>query len=219
VNQARERLQDRAAAVGLDLDARTIERLLAYFELLRRWNRRLNLTGFTVEHESDESIDRLLVEPVVASRLSGAQERVVDVGSGGGSPIIPFALALTPSPTLTLVESRSKKGTFLREALRVAGLDGRVVTGRFEDLAGRAEEVGSYSALTIRAVRTDADIWLAAQRVLAPGGRVFWFHGEGQERPMQAGFQWASAVPLVPSLKSFLSIASVERLATRWPAR
>ena len=206
MNQASERLQDRAAAVGLDLDARSVERLLAYFELLRRWNRRLNLTGLTVEHGSDESIDRLLIEPVLARRLAGTVENVIDVGSGGGSPIIPFALGLVPSPMLTLVESRSKKSTFLREALREAGLDGRVVTGRFEELAVRAEEAGAYSALTIRAVRTDPEVWIAAHRVLAAGGRAYWFHGDGQEIPVKSGFQWASTVPLVPSLRSFLSV-------------
>lgn len=206
MNQARERLRDRAAAVGLDLDASYVERLLAYFDLLIRWNRRLNLTGLMVEHGSDESIDRLLIEPVLARRLAGTMETVIDVGSGGGSPIIPFALGLLPSPTVTLVESRSKKGVFLREAIREVGLDGRVLTGRFEDLVGLAEEAGAHSALTIRAVRTDSGIWLAAQKVLAPGGRVYWFHGEGQESPEDTGLQWVSALPLVPSLRSFLSV-------------
>jgi 16S rRNA (guanine527-N7)-methyltransferase len=208
VNPARERLQDRAGAVGLDLDARSIEKLLSYFELLRRWNRRLNLTGLSIEDGSDESIDRLLIEPVLARRLAGTVEDVIDVGSGGGSPVIPFALGLVPSPMLTLVESRSKKSTFLREAMREAGLDGRVVTARFEELAERPEEAGAHSALTIRAVRTESSIWLAAHKVLAPGGRAYWFHGEGQELPAGSGFLWAAAVPLVPSLGSFLSVGT-----------
>ena len=206
MNQARERLQDRAAAVGLDLDAWSVERLLVYFELLRRWNRRLNLTGLRVEDGSDESIDRLLIEPVLARRLAGTVGNVIDVGSGGGSPVIPFALGLTPAPRLTLVESRSKKSTFLREAIREAGLDGRVVTGRFEEVAERPEEAGAHSALTIRAVRTDPELWLAAHKVLASDGRAYWFHGDGQEFPGNSGFEWASSVPLVPSLRSFLSV-------------
>lgn len=206
MNLARERVSARAAAAGLELDGWLVDRLLAYFELLRRWNRRLNLTGLTVEDCSDDSIDRLLIEPVLARHLVRTVETVIDVGSGGGSPIIPFALGLQPSPTLTLVESRSKKSMFLREAIREAGLDGRVVTGRFEEVAGRADESGAYSALTIRAVRTDSDIWLAAGRVLAPGGRAYWFHGEGQALPANSVFRWAPAIPLVPSLGSFLSV-------------
>jgi 16S rRNA (guanine527-N7)-methyltransferase len=206
VTQARERLLDRAAVVGLDLDAWSVERLLAYFELLKRWNRHLNLTGLPVEEGTDEAIDRLLIEPVLARRLAGTLEDVIDVGSGGGSPIIPFALGLLPNPTLTLVESRSKKSTFLREALREAGLNGRVVTARFEELAERHDEAGAHSSLTIRAVRTNQAVWLAARTVLAAGGRAYWFHGEGQELPVNSGFQWASTIPLVPSLRSFLSV-------------
>jgi 16S rRNA (guanine(527)-N(7))-methyltransferase RsmG len=190
------------------LEAWSVEKLLVYFELLGRWNRRLNLTGLTIDSGSDETIDRLLVEPALARRLVGLDETVIDVGSGGGSPAIPFALGLRPSPRLTLVESRSKKSTFLREAVREVGLEGRVLTTRFEDLAARPEEAGAHAALTIRAVRTDPDLWRAADCVLAAGGRVYWFHGEGQGTPTDTSFQWQVPVPLVPSLKSFLSIGT-----------
>ena len=208
MNLAPERLQARATAAGLDLEAWSVERLLAYFELLRRWNRRLNLTGLSVEDASDESIDRLLIEPVLARRHVGSDETVIDVGSGGGSPIIPFALGLEPCPWLTLVESRSRKSTFLREALREVGLEGRVVTARFEELGGHQEEAGAHAALTIRAVRTDHELWRTAHRVLASGGRVYWFHGKGQDRPAGEEFQWETQVPLVPALNSFLSVGT-----------
>jgi 16S rRNA (guanine527-N7)-methyltransferase len=194
--------------VGLELDGRVAERMLGYFELLRRWNRHLNLTGLQVEDVSDESIDRLLVEPTLASRSAPAVESVIDVGSGGGSPAIPFALGWTPNPMLTLVESRSRKCTFLREALREVGLSGRVVSGRFEDLAKRPEEAGRYEALTIRAVRTEPGLWESAHRVLTAGGRVYWFHGEGQDLPAEKGLIWSSPTPLVPTLRSVLSVGT-----------
>lgn len=208
VNLAPERLRARAAMVGLDVDGQVIERLLAYFELLRRWNRHLNLTGLSVDDVTDESIDRLLVEPTLASRHAGVVESVIDVGSGGGSPAIPFALGLVPNPRLTLVESRSRKCTFLREAVRQVGLSGRVVSGRFEDLASRPGEAGCHAALTIRAVRTGPALWDSALRVLKADGRVYWFHGEGQELQASNEFVWASPTLLVPSLRSFLSVGT-----------
>lgn len=206
MNQAREQLRARAAAAGLDLEEEVVQRLLVYYELLRKWNRRLNLTGLAVDDCIDEAIDRVLVEPILARRRVGLIETTIDVGSGGGSPAIPFALALAPRPRLTLVESRSKKCTFLREAIREVGLEGRVVEDRFEEVAVRPEETAFYSTLTIRAVRADRAIWEAAHCVLRTGGRVLWFHGEAQEVPATAGFRWSVPVPLVPALKSFLSV-------------
>ncbi len=208
MNQARERLLARAAAATLDLDDVVLDRLLVYYELLRKWNRRLNLTGLTIDDETDESMDRLLVEPVLARRHVGLVETTIDVGSGGGSPAIPFAIGLTPSPKMTLIESRSKKCTFLREALREVGLEGRVVEGRFEEFADRSEEATAYSTLTIRAVRTDQALWESANRVLRSGGTVAWFHGEAQELPAAAPFQWSPPVLLVQALRSFLSLGT-----------
>lgn len=208
MNLAPERLQARAALVGFELDGAVIERLLSYFDLLRRWNRHLNLTGLSVEDVTDDAIDRLLVEPTLATRDAGVVESVIDVGSGGGSPAIPFALGLVPSPTLTLVESRSRKCTFLREALRHVGLSGRVVSDRFEELARRPDEAGRYAVVTIRAVRAEPGLWEATHRVLKPSGRVYWFHGEDQELEPGHGLTWSAPEPLVPSLRSSLSVGT-----------
>src|SRR5688572_28163926 len=96
------RLSERAAMAGLTLDDPLRPALLAYYEVLRRWNAKVNLTALT---DTDEAIDRLLLEPVAAARYLEQGSRLIDLGSGGGSPAIPLALALR-SPQLVMVESR-----------------------------------------------------------------------------------------------------------------
>src|SRR4029450_11587640 len=93
--------------------------LAAYYELLARWNRKINLTALD---NPDEAIDRLLLEPVVATKqLARPDVRIMDVGSGGGSPAIPMKLA-APGAALTMVEVKARKSAFLREAVRSLGL-------------------------------------------------------------------------------------------------
>ena len=91
----------------------TIEpKLVTYLELLWKWNRKINLTAIL---EPEMAIDRLLLEPLAAAAHLPAGGMLADLGSGGGSPAIPLALALSPSKLL-MVESRSRKASFLREA-------------------------------------------------------------------------------------------------------
>ena len=44
----------RALEVGLTLDPSTTQRVWTYFELLRKWNAKMNLTGLTVTPDGAE---------------------------------------------------------------------------------------------------------------------------------------------------------------------
>src|SRR5689334_14169229 len=134
------RLSDRAAAAGLAIDEGLRRQLLDYYDLLLRWNTKINLTALT---DPDEGIDRLLLEPVAAAASLSTTSGLVDLGSGGGSPAIPLALALK-APRLLMVESKGKKAAFLREAARRAGLTAAVEAARFEELARRGPLAGAF---------------------------------------------------------------------------
>ncbi len=87
----RTRLARRASRAGVFLTDDLSEQLAVYYELLERWNRKINLTALD---DPDLAIDRLLIEPVVASRyLPQGPITLMDVGSGGGSPALPLTLA------------------------------------------------------------------------------------------------------------------------------
>ena len=99
-----QRLADRAGLAGLVVPPVLAEPLVAYFEILSRWNAKINLTSLT---DPDEAIDRLLLEPVAAAAFLPHQIRLMDLGSGGGSPAIPLALALGATH-LVMIESRGR---------------------------------------------------------------------------------------------------------------
>jgi 16S rRNA (guanine527-N7)-methyltransferase len=199
----------RALAVGLTLHPATAARAWTYFELLGKWSARMNLTGLRVAPDNDEAIDRLLVEPMMAAVHAGAARAMVDVGSGGGSPAVPFALAAASAPGLTMVEARARKSVFLREALRETGLAGEVVTARFEEFAAKHTSAGMFDLATIRAVRLDEPLLIAVAAVLAQGGQLFCFHEQGGAPADPApSLRWGVTRPLVPTLKSYLTIAT-----------
>ena len=83
----RERLKRRARAADLSIDAALAEQLEVYYQLLAKWNAKINLTSFRLTASGeDDAIDRLLIEPVVAARYVPASARtLLDAGSGGGS--------------------------------------------------------------------------------------------------------------------------------------
>lgn len=204
----RTRLAKRASKSGVFLDEALASGLVAYYELLARWNRKINLTSL---EDPDEAIDRLLLEPVVAARhLSPAVVDVMDIGSGGGSPALPLTLALGPQVRLTMVEVKARKSAFLREAVRHLGLtDARVETSRYEELLALPELHEKFDVLSMRAVKVESRVLMTLQAFVKPGGSLLLFRGPaGPEIPpgILHPLEWQSTVPLVEALQSRLSI-------------
>ena len=202
----RTRLFRRASKVGLFLPDDLAGKLVAYHELLSRWNRKINLTALD---NPDEAIDRLLLEPVLAARHFPAPDAsIMDIGSGGGSPAIPMKLAV-PSSALTMVEVKARKSAFLREAVRSLGLERTTVeTSRYEELLARPELHEAFSVLSLRAIRVEVRTLLTLQAFVKPGGVVFLFRGpSGPDSPdLVPPLRWVGTFALVESLQSRLTI-------------
>lgn len=99
------------AEMGLALPPERVLSLLQYLDLLAKWNKIYNLTAIREQERmlSQHLLDSLTVLPYI----NGAN--VLDVGSGGGLPGIPLAIAL-PEKQFTLLDSNHKKATFLKQA-------------------------------------------------------------------------------------------------------
>ena len=205
---------------GLSLDPQLVEPLSAYYQLLSVWNQKVNLTAFSLDQAPDEAIDRLLIEPLAAAKhVSGAHghshvvvgrhPHVLDIGSGGGSPAIPFKLAI-PGMTLRMVESKTRKSAFLREAIRQLSLTQTdVETARSEELLTRPELHEAMDLVTIRAVRVEHKTLLSLQAFLRTGGRILLFRsGAGAETPPSVvpPLVYEATFPLVESLRSRLVV-------------
>ena len=107
-------LEGALSELGVGASQRQVEMMCKHFDLLRKWNRRINLTAVS---EAREAAYRHFGESAFLHRELPEADSAVDVGSGGGFPGLPFAV-LRPETHVTLVESKLRKAAFLREASR-----------------------------------------------------------------------------------------------------
>ena len=151
------------AALGLDLPPSGEIRLLAYLALLDKWNRVYNLTAV---REPERMVSHHLLDSLAAvPHFSGPT--VLDVGSGGGLPGIPLAIA-RPDLQVTLIDSVAKKTAFLLQAKAELGLANlTVATGRVEDFRS---ETG-FDSITSRAFSDLKEFVTLTRPHLKPGGR------------------------------------------------
>jgi 16S rRNA (guanine527-N7)-methyltransferase len=206
----RDRLQRRARKAGLTVGPDLLSRLEIYYQLLATWNQKINLTSLNLREATDDAFDRLLIEPLVAARHAPSTPgKMLDVGSGGGSPALPFALA-SPQFSLLMVESKTRKSVFLREAIRALGLPtADVATARFEELLSRPDLHEAHQLVTIRAVRVETRVLLSLQAFIRPGGQLFLFRGPVSTDPSEVApppLSWQATYPLVESLRSRLVV-------------
>ena len=182
-------------------------KLRTYVELLQVWNAKINLTGFSLVEDLEEALDRLILEPVSAARLLPESiQSVVDVGSGGGSPALPLAIA-APRLSFTLVESSTRKCVFLREAIRATGLSSaKVIAERVEAVAGTPDHE-TFDAATVRAVRLDSELIAHLSVLVRPGGFLIHFD--------QAGFDQSGHEPL-QGWPGFPLLATKQAEGSKW---
>ena len=152
------------------------EKLLAYLDLLYKWNRVYSLTALKEDNQavSHHLLDSLSILPFVPTG------NLLDVGSGGGTPGIPLAIA-RPELTVTLLDSNTKKAAFLRQAAIELGLNNIAVH------SGRVEQYHpdtGFAAITSRAFAELADFVSLSKHLLAPGGRWLAMKGVRPEEEM-----------------------------------
>jgi len=109
-----------------------------YLELLLEANKNINLTGITQPKEAviKHTLDSLSVSNVIEGT------KVIDIGSGGGTPGIPLAIA-NPDKQFYLVDSVLKKTIFLKEAIETLKLN------NVEVICERGENIKNLSADTV----------------------------------------------------------------------
>ena len=165
-----QQLAEGMKALGLDLPADVQERLLTYAAFLEKWNRTYSLTALrdpklAVSHHL---LDSLAILPYVNVST------LLDVGSGGGQPGIPLAIA-RPDLAVTLLDSNGKKTAFLQQAVIELELKNvRVVTARVEEF----RPATLFAAITSRAFAELVDFVSLTRHLLAPSGE--WLAMKGQ---------------------------------------
>jgi 16S rRNA (guanine527-N7)-methyltransferase len=147
-----------------------LSRLGGLTDLIVRWNRSVNLTGY---RSREDVADRLIGESVAALGAVAVDGReVLDFGSGAGIPGLVWLICV-PGMRLTSLESRRKKVFFQKEAARLLGLECTILHGRFpDDVAGRR-----FDLIVSRAIRFDQRLWERGEGLLTAGGTFVRFAG------------------------------------------
>jgi 16S rRNA (guanine527-N7)-methyltransferase len=125
-------LESQSRNYGINLTAETAVRLGLYYQLLNKWNARLHLVA---PCSPEEFATRHLLESLFLVKSLPLDAKIVDVGSGGGLPVIPCLIA-RKDLSATLIESSKRKSVFLREALKQSNISAgtTVLSDRFENL-------------------------------------------------------------------------------------
>jgi len=184
--------------LGLALPAGAQQRMLAYLELLQKWNRVYNLTAVRT---APRMVSRHLLDSLAAVPHAAAAT-LLDVGSGAGLPGIPLALAL-PDARVTLLDSNHKKAAFLRQAVMELGLaNAEVVCERVEAWKAPA----AFDVVLSRAFSDLAEFVSLAGRHAAAGGRLLAMkgvHPYEEIAQLPAGWRVVQVVALkVPGLSA-----------------
>ena len=175
-----ERLAAVAERYGIQLPAEQIEQLERYCALIWDWNTKINLTRHT---DYEKFVSRDLTDSLAFAEFLNRQEKVVDVGSGGGVPGVVLAI-VRPDLAITLTESIGKKAKVLDDVVQRLGLRVGVYHGRAEQLLAQREQ----DVLVIRAVARLAKVlewfqplWGRFQRMLVLKGPS-WVEERGEAR-------------------------------------
>ncbi len=163
-------LQEGLRAMDIPLEAPAQDRLVAYLQLIGKWNKVHNLTA--VREPGQMVVLHLLDSLSVLPHLAGAKT-ILDVGTGAGLPGIPLAIA-RPDLAVTLLDSSHKKATFLRQAkaeLALANVE--VACERVENWRPAA----LFDIVVSRAFAELADFVVQAGHLVAPGGAMLAMKG------------------------------------------
>lgn len=150
--------------LSLSLDAQQQQKMLDYVALLAKWNKVYSLTAI---REPQRMVAHHLLDSLAPlAHLSNAAQRVLDVGSGFGTPGIPMAIA-RPDWQVYLLDSNSKKTTFLRQAVLELQLKNvQIVSDRVELYQAESP----FQIITSRAFSDLAEFVRLTRHLLAANG-------------------------------------------------
>jgi len=171
-------LREGLAALSLELTDAQCDALLAYLDLLQKWNRVYNLTAVRAPAQMlhHHLLDSLaVVAPllrVVRSRDMAVPVRLLDVGSGGGLPGVVIAICC-PQLQVTCVDAVAKKAAFIQQVAVSLGL------ANLAAVHGRVEQMpGVFNVVCSRAFASLPDFTRWTAQLLAPA--ACWMALKGQ---------------------------------------
>jgi 16S rRNA (guanine527-N7)-methyltransferase len=200
-------LEDRARTLATyDVSRETAERLDRFVSLLLTWQRHTNLIGpstipvLWTRHIADSL---QLLDLVAPDAQKSTAPVWVDFGTGGGFPglVIACVFAERLGARIHLIESNTKKATFLREAVRETGAPAIVHAGRIEDMG--AALAATADVVTARAVAPLNDLLALVAPFVKKGAQALLPKGQDVDAELtEATKYWNIVADVVPSKTS-----------------
>ena len=154
---------------GLDgyTSEEVMEKFFSLAQIMRETNEKMNITAITEEREI---IARHYIDCLFAAELLPAGANVLDVGSGGGMPTLPFAI-VRPDITVTALDATAKKTAYIADTAAKLGLSNvKTATGRAEELGRDGAYREKYDVVCARAVAALNILLNGACRLLKKAG-------------------------------------------------
>lgn len=146
-----ETFLDGIVELNIELDDEQKNKFIIYKELLKEWNKKINITAITDDREIDikHFLDSLTPQ---ATNLFNGEKKIIDVGTGGGFPGLPLKI-INPNLKVTLLDSLNKRIIFLKEVIKVLDLNNvDAIHGRAEELGRTGKYRSKYDVCLSRAV-------------------------------------------------------------------
>jgi 16S rRNA (guanine527-N7)-methyltransferase len=182
-----EVLSSGLTTLGLTLDPAARAAIDAHARLLLAWNEHVNLSGLRTPElvARGHVLDSLIAVPALRE-LGAARPTLLDLGSGGGYPGVPLAVAL-PAGRAALVDSIGKKAAFLEVAASAVSeiVEIDVMAERAEDLADRHDQREAWDIVTARAVGSVAEVAELGLPIVKVGGWLVAWKSAGPEGQLQ----------------------------------
>jgi len=206
-DSTREELQRGIASLSLHCDEEMLSSLLAYIDLLKKWNSTYNLLGNNelASLVSRHILDSLTVAPYIEGNL------IVDIGAGAGLPGIPLAI-LNPGKKFVLIDSNGKKTRFMFQVKTQLGLDNIVIENcRIEHY----ESIQQIDMVIFRAFSTLEDALNMLQPIFSDECKLLAMKGhypEDEIARLPNNFELSKSIKLdVPGSKSQRHLIEVMR--------
>ncbi|MDO6718930.1 16S rRNA (guanine(527)-N(7))-methyltransferase RsmG [Psychrosphaera sp. 1_MG-2023] len=169
------------AQTDLKISDLQIDQLVAYVELLHKWNKAYNLTSVREPEQMliKHIMDSLVVSPHLLS-VTDINNKFIDVGTGPGLPGIPLAI-INPDLEFTLLDSLGKRVRFMTQVKLDLGLKNIIpVQSRVEDFEGE------FAGVLSRAFASISDMVNWSRHLVAPNGRFFALKGQLAQEEIEA---------------------------------
>lgn len=143
-------LTEGAGEYGLTLEISQVNAFLKYMDMLKDWNKKINLTA--IEEDRDIIIKHFLDSVSIIPYIDNNIKNLIDIGTGAGFPGIPVKIC-KGEVEVTLLDSLDKRIKFLNEVINILELPGiSAVHGRAEDFGRDLQYREKFDCAVARAV-------------------------------------------------------------------